>query len=100
MRVHGNIFAVILWAIWCARNRWVFENKRIEPRATGFLIAALTEDITRAYGMDTQLTTMQRPPREVRWLGVPNDYMVALNVDGSAMGDPLSAGFGGPVERL
>lgn len=95
--IHSNgiIVAVILWTIWLARNKLIFDNERSSPQLIVYRASCLLNDIDKAYQEINSPLATTRMPREVAWMGTSSDQRVVLNVDGSAIQHPGHSGFGG-----
>ncbi|KAJ1393822.1 putative ribonuclease H protein [Sesbania bispinosa] len=82
------MFLAALWGIWKRRNRFIFDCKETPLWEVAYGIISLTTVMGKCYSS----TDIAREPRHVRW-EEPTLDQVALNVDGSVMGD--YAGFRG-----
>jgi ribonuclease HI len=76
---HGSLFFIVLWLVWCARNAFVFEN---------------TKEISHTLPQVATITPVN--PLFVSWTR-PMEGIVCLNVDGSLLGTPNTAGYGGLI---
>lgn len=92
----GTLILVVMWKVWCAVNRFVFDNvdTHINDVVEGSLV--LHQQILNAYNHSGGELKTRVDAREVMWSKPPLDY-VALNVDGSAITNPRQAGFSGLI---
>lgn len=95
----GVIIPIILWTLWCARNRKIFEDINLHLNHLVGQVSSLSQLVTKAFGDTTEASAIVRVPREVSWLGCPTEEFMALNVDGSARSNPGRAGLGGLVRN-
>jgi hypothetical protein len=91
-----DIFPVLIWTIWTARNKWVMEKIPFDIN----LILRRTKTITT----ELWFNLPQKGPRSnsetilVYWRPPPTDFF-KLNTDGSAEGNPGLAGAGGIIRN-
>uniref|UniRef100_A0A2N9F7H7 Reverse transcriptase domain-containing protein n=1 Tax=Fagus sylvatica TaxID=28930 RepID=A0A2N9F7H7_FAGSY len=91
-----DIFPVLIWTIWTARNKWVKEKIPFDIN----LILRRTKTITT----ELWFNLPQKGPRSnsetilVYWRPPPTDFF-KLNTDGSAEGNPGLAGAGGIIRN-
>ncbi|CAJ2633416.1 unnamed protein product [Trifolium pratense] len=95
---HGSIIFIIMWVVWCARNDFLFNNHRSNMHESVAKIHSLLSCRTSAF--DTQLldSIPSIHPRQVSW-SRPAEGTICLNVDGSLLGSPQTAGFGGLIRN-
>jgi len=87
----GSLFAAGLWWIWRSRNAQCFNNETISLHRLASQIYNSVEDINFCFH---QLQPATHLDRHVRWNN-NNFNCTILNVDGSCIGSPIRAGFGG-----
>lgn len=87
----GSLFAAGLWWIWRSRNAKCFNNETISLHRLVSQIRHSVEDIN--FCLHRQLPATQLD-RHVSWNN-NNFNCTILNVDGSCIGSPIRAGFGG-----
>jgi len=90
-----NLFATSLWWIWRNRNASCLNNETITLQRLASQINALAEDIKICYH---QPRHVQVSDRHVRWNN-SNLSCAILNIDGSCIGSPTQAGFGGLIRN-
>lgn len=73
----------------------MFDNERSSAALSAYCASRMLSDIEAAYRVGGSNSSTTCCPREVSWVGTPNDTTVALNVDGSALQQPGHSGFGG-----
>ncbi|XP_045817094.1 uncharacterized protein LOC123910091 [Trifolium pratense] len=95
---HGNIIFVVLWVIWCARNDVIFNNNRTSIYKSVAKIHSMLHYCAVAFDTPTSVAANMLSQQLVAWPCPPNGY-VCLNVDGSLLGSPQSAGFGGLIRN-
>lgn len=91
---YGVFFILTCWFIWRARNDEVF-NDHCQP--IWAIINSIKSELTltsQLYGSVTGRCSM----REVVWTPPP-DNVIKVNVDGSSLGNPGPAGFGGLIRN-
>lgn len=89
------IIPSVLWSLWIARNKLVFDKEKPPPHVLCSRVVSLIHSINRAFAWIPADQPPAHTPREVAWKGSPDDNTVALNVDGSCLGNPGRASFGG-----
>jgi hypothetical protein len=89
------IIPIIMWVIWCARNKKLFEDCNSSIHGLLAKVHSLHMDVLRAYGSPTQ-SSPSKAPQDVVW---PKGHIgsIILNVGGSALTNPGVAGFGGLI---
>jgi ribonuclease HI len=90
---HGSVFFVILWVVWCMRNKVVFENYIESTHDSVAKILATLKSCDAAFSSPNR-TVNPVIPRLVTW-SRPAIGTMCLNVDGSLLGATDSAGYGG-----
>jgi hypothetical protein len=93
----GILAALIMWNIWCTRNKLVFDN--IQPNMHSMVVTIFSQHhlAHQAFGTNS-LETRTHTSRMVSWQHGDEDTMI-LNVDGSALKNPGKAGYGGPIRK-
>lgn len=76
---HG-LFMTVCWAIWTARNRWLFEGEACDPGSTMAYVHSLMSELER----EVDSSPMLRVGGEGRWQP-PDEGWVKLNVDGGCV---------------
>jgi len=88
---HSTVFLAGLWWIWRHRNNMYLGNTTMSEFQLSNNIFNLADSITNAFRKDAGAS---HAPRLIRWNN--NNYQCTiLNVDGSCLGVPIRAGFGG-----
>jgi ribonuclease HI len=91
----ASLFAAGLWWIWRSRNALCLSNETITLPRLAFQINASVDDINLCFN---STTTGPASDRYVRWNS--NNFSCAIiNVDGSCIGSPARAGFGGLIRN-
>ena len=85
----GSISPIIMWNLWCTRNKLVFDDIQPIVSTTVSAVYAQLQVLQRAFN-NTISTALVRPTHEVCWQHGDNDTMV-LNVDCSALTNPGKA---------
>lgn len=98
LNAHGPLFPVIMWTVWRARNMMIFDNVKETLHSMQARVVSLCHFIAKAYAVDPPSTLTGVAPRSVSWKP-PDEGVVVLNVDGSALSNPGQAGFGGLVRN-
>jgi len=94
----GSIAPIIMWNLWCTRNKFVFDG--IQPIVSTTVSAVYAQlQVSQSAFNNTISTALVRPTHEVCWQHGNNDTMV-LNVDGSALTNPGKGGYGGLVRNF
>ena len=91
---HSFIFLAALWNIWYSRNERVFSDSHLTHHGLIRKILHLADLCSSIF--------VSNPVRiERRWVGwsMPQNNFVKLNCDGSSIGNPGRAGFGGLIWR-
>lgn len=83
VHAHSSIIPAILWSLWVARNKLIFDNETQPTHMLPSGIFSLIQSITRAFEWVPASNPILRPAREVAWQGAPDEHTVVLNVDGS-----------------
>lgn len=94
---HGSIAPLILWYVWCSRNKLIFEGKSLSPTTIAADVSAQLQAVHAAFGSPSR-ESHTRVVREVAWHNAGLEFMV-LNVDGSLLFNPCFAGFGSLVRN-
>jgi len=94
----GIIAPLIMWNIWCTRNKLVFEGTQSVTTSNVASIFSQLHISHRAFGSLSSPSSTQTP-REVCWQHGDNDTLVR-NVEGSALTNPGQAGYGGIVRNF
>ncbi|KAJ1404893.1 Ribonuclease H-like superfamily, partial [Sesbania bispinosa] len=92
IHAYGTVFLSACWSIWCKRNKVCFEGVAHRSFSVAITTYALNHVVQKVLNPPSHV----RPPTVtlVKWLP-PQEDEIALNVDGSSMGNPGPAGFGG-----
>lgn len=91
---HGSIVPIILWIVWCSRNKCIFDDVKHNVGDLRAQVWSLWNHVHRAYG--DSVGTSQKMVRLIAWKPLSHDC-VALNVDGSVFTDSGAAGFSGLI---
>ena len=94
----GSIAPIIMWNLWCTRNKFVFDGIQLIVSTTVSAVYAQLQ-VSQSTFNNTISTALVRPTHKVCWQHGDNDTMV-LNVDGSALTNPGKAGYGGLVRNF
>jgi len=88
------IFAAGLWCVWICRNSMCINNEQMSIQRVSTNITNATESIMHAFP-SLQSGHLER---YIRWNNNNFDCNI-LNVDGSCLGTPTRAGFGGLIRN-
>ncbi|KAK7269022.1 hypothetical protein RIF29_21737 [Crotalaria pallida] len=93
VRALDSLFVSMVWWIWRARCSECIANQAFTISEVSHLALSMHEDINRCFGEASASSS------QLRWVTWNPSCMlgVVLNVDGSVMGNPGAAGFGGLV---
>lgn len=91
----GNMATVILWTIWCSRNKCIFYGVKHSVHEIYAQALSSWSHIVKAYGSSSEVHN-QGNIRYVSWM-CPTAGTVALNVTGSAFTNIGLVGFGGII---
>ena len=89
-----DIFPVLLWTIWKARNKWVMENTAFNIPAIIHRTKVVTTELY--FNLPRKGTNSNPETILVNWEPPPPDFF-KLNTDGSVEGNPGQAGAGGVI---
>ncbi|XP_045822427.1 uncharacterized protein LOC123915340 [Trifolium pratense] len=95
-KIHGSLFFIALWVIWCGRNEIVFNNHRENTHTSMGKIYSLLKSCEAAFMPPHSVAVTPVNPCLVSW-SPPMEGTVCLNVDGSLFGATSSAGYGGLI---
>jgi len=87
------IFSACLWWSWRCRNSMCLSNVTMSLNQLAFYIQNSVEEITSSFSITSPVAPIER---HVRWNNNNFDGSI-LNVDGSCIGNPIRAGFGGLI---
>ncbi|CAL0299240.1 unnamed protein product [Lupinus luteus] len=87
----GNSFLATLWWSWRSRNMSCLDNNNLSLHSICFQALRLKNDLDLGFPSPPNATPI---PRMVHW-SRPNFPYLALNVDGSSLGNPGPSSFGG-----
>ena len=88
---------LIMWNIWCIRNKLVFGNIHPDKHSTVPTIFFQLHLAYKSFGTDSLVTHISTP-RMVSLQHGDEDTII-LNVDGSALNNPGKAGYGGLIRK-
>ncbi|GAU14292.1 hypothetical protein TSUD_308520 [Trifolium subterraneum] len=95
---HGNIVFIVMWFVWCARNDFLFNNRKSSMHDTAVKIQSTLECCAIAFNKQLVDSPRTSNPRIVTW-SRPTEGTVCLNVGGSLLGSTQTAGFGGLIRN-
>lgn len=76
---------VLLWIMWCFRNKYIFDNTKHTVFDLCTQLSALYTHIVEAYGA-ANIHNMPTIERHISWTA-PRSGFIAINVDGSVFTD-------------
>lgn len=88
-------FSAGLWWSWRYRNAMCLSNETMSLNQLSYNIQNSMEVITSSFSPPSQVLPIER---HVRWNN-NNFHCSILNVDGSCIGNPIRAGFGGLIRN-
>ena len=91
-RPRGVLFLVVLWWCWRLRNEMVLGNVKWSIQDVLHRIDVTYRDVATCWGADD--LDIVPVAKEVKWMP-PQMGWIKLNTDGSCLGNPRKAGFGG-----
>lgn len=89
------MFSACLWWSWRRRNSMCLSNEPMPLNQLSFYIQNSIEDISSSFSSMSQAVPIEK---HVRWNNNNFDCHI-LNVDGSCIGNPIRAGFGGLIRN-
>ncbi|KAK7255918.1 hypothetical protein RIF29_29346 [Crotalaria pallida] len=95
LKLVGPLFIVVMWWIWRARCGECIVNEVLSITDVVRFAIGMHDDIYRTFGLGSIKT------KEVQWISwsLPVIDGVVLNVDGSSIGNPGPAGYGGLIRN-
>ena len=95
-KANVDLFAAILWAMWNARNQWLFKGKRENPQSVVAEAEAVMEAYKRvqpsadvSYGKQQQVAQLEWNP--------PQEGFVKINTDAATNSEQNLAGLGAVI---
>jgi len=92
---HAVIFSACLWWVWRCRNSMCLSNEHMSLTRLSANSMSSVKDINLAFSSPILVTSLDR---HIRWNNNNFDCAI-LNVDGSCIGSPVRAGFGGLIRN-
>jgi hypothetical protein len=89
-----DIFPILCWSIWTARNKTAFEGTEFNQSAIAQQLSSLAIELK--FSLPQKI---DKPPKETVLIGwkPPPPGFLKLNTDGSALGNPRPANAGGLI---
>ncbi|KAJ8763632.1 hypothetical protein K2173_003104 [Erythroxylum novogranatense] len=86
------------WVIWCARNKAVLNDESLSTGTQRLWHRSLMQECLSVFNSGAHLVS-HRPPRWIAWTKPPPGF-VKLNTNGSAVGNPGQARYGGLIRDM
>ena len=78
--IEGALVAALLWAIWNARNKWLFEGKKENSTRAVARAESVIESFRKVKQPETNYVASQRAVEQKQWCPPPRDWL-KINVD-------------------
>ncbi|KAF7803956.1 reverse transcriptase [Senna tora] len=93
---HGTLFIYLLWHIWIARNKKVFENSDFSVANIVFLAKGKAGEFSFLSVDKESGRNQSNHPIQIRWNPSPPNWL-KLNTDGSCLSNSAEIGAGGSL---
>ena len=91
--IEGTLVAALLWAIWNARNKWLFEGKKENSTRAVARAESVIESFRKVKQPETNYVASQRAGEQKQWCPPPRDWL-KINVDTAVDAEKQVTGLG------
>lgn len=91
--IEGALVAALLWVIWNARNKWLFEGKKENPIIAVARAESVVESYRKVKQPEMNFVGSQKAEELNQWCPPPKDWL-KINVDAAVDADKQMAGLG------
>ena len=91
--IEGALVAALLWVIWNARNKWLFEGKKENPIIVVVRAESVVESYRKVKQPERNFVGNQKAEKLNQWYPPPKDWL-KINVDATVDANKQKAGLG------
>ncbi|KAH9768568.1 putative reverse transcriptase/RNA-dependent DNA polymerase [Citrus sinensis] len=94
----AELMVVYCWMIWFARNNFIFEGKKLEPRISAAKVESILEAYQRVRKAESAKVSPDKRANQQRWKP-PSENVLKLNVDAAINNKDQVTGLGAVIRN-